>query len=285
MAIRAEVRGPIISVIIPTWREDESTLRSCLTSLFMQSLPKSLYEVIIVNYSPCEDQGLRRLTEEFKEGGLRVKLVTINEEGIGKARNLGVRASSRSVKYLVFMGADDKLSKGLLEATLKLYVSNPYLVAIRYRVRPVIRRLKGVRWALVRLLEEVNMNLIPMLLINLFKQYYLPGWLFSCRRKAFEAVGGFSEDYNVGEDTELGLKLGRCRIVSVKGDEPVLSKDDEGVRPLVAFVGSRYWGEVGSKGLWLGVMGCLACYVTYWAEEVRRRILGRRVWRVRTVRL
>jgi len=269
--------GPLVSVIIPTKGESESTLRSCLTSLLRQSIPKELYEVIVVDYKPDGKSELEGVIGEFKERGLNVKLITIREEGIGKARNLGVRHSSRAVKYLVFMGADDRLAIDFLEGTLKAFSSNPYLAAIRYKVKPVTRYLKGFRGLLVRLMEEINVNLLPKFLINYLKLYYLPGWLFSCRKDIFEIIGGFSEEYNVGEDTDVGLKIRKYGIKLLKeGNREV---------PVVRFLGGRYWGEIGSKGLWRGILGYLACYVTYWAEEFRKLLTGKRVWRVHTVRL
>mgnify|MGYP000173933103 CR=1 FL=1 len=88
---------PILSVIIPVWN-DEARIGLCLDALEAQSLPRELFEVIVV------DNGSTDATAKIVAGRTGVTLLHEAQVGSYAARNLGL---TRAVgDYLAFTDSD-----------------------------------------------------------------------------------------------------------------------------------------------------------------------------------
>lgn len=94
----------LISVIIPV-RNRQEHLRLCLESIFQQTLPPSLYEVIVV------DDGSQDATAEVAES-FQTETIRISNRGPGAARNVGIEAAKGDI--LVFLDADILVAKDYL---------------------------------------------------------------------------------------------------------------------------------------------------------------------------
>jgi len=100
------------SVIIPTHNRTEE-LKKCLRSLFEQSYPSELFEIIVVDDGSQEntESVVRQLGHENTSHSL--VFLKQNHKGPAEARNLGIRKANGSI--LLFLGDDSFATQTLLE--------------------------------------------------------------------------------------------------------------------------------------------------------------------------
>lgn len=106
----------MISVIVPVYNA-EKYLRRCLESILQQSYKD--FEVIIVNDGSVDDS--EKICAEFARGNERIKVITIANNGVSNARNIGLDAAVGD--YISFVDADDYLDVDYLENYMKAAVS------------------------------------------------------------------------------------------------------------------------------------------------------------------
>jgi len=113
-----------VSVIIPTYKPGDY-VRSCLESVFTQSLNKDDYEVIIVLNGPQEPfmSYIKTVVQDYHAD---VTLLYTEEPGVSNARNIGIN-NSRG-EYICFIDDDDVVSSDYLESLL--VVSTPQYVGL-----------------------------------------------------------------------------------------------------------------------------------------------------------
>ncbi|MBQ4244062.1 MAG: glycosyltransferase family 2 protein [Clostridia bacterium] len=92
--------SPKISVIIPVYNV-EQYLRECLDSVVSQTLAD--IEIIAIN-DGSPDNSLSIL-KEYEAKDTRVKIIDKQNEGVGKARNDGIKAAAG--EFVAFMDSDD----------------------------------------------------------------------------------------------------------------------------------------------------------------------------------
>lgn len=107
-----------ISVIIPCYNR-EQTIAECLDSIFAQTLPMEMLEIIVVDDGSTDSTSaiLQQYREKYPE---QIRLVSsdVPSNGfVGKVRNLGM--SYATGEYLSFVDSDDYLEPSMLE---KLYI-------------------------------------------------------------------------------------------------------------------------------------------------------------------
>lgn len=101
-----------ISVIIPAYNCDKY-INKCLDSLETQTINN--FEIIVIN-DGSTDNTLNVLSNYSKRNN-NIKVIDTPNNGIGAARNLGLKKSTG--KYLIFVDADDYVSPNYLEKMLK----------------------------------------------------------------------------------------------------------------------------------------------------------------------
>lgn len=102
------VKAPVISVVIPTWR-DWSQLERCLDALARQTLPRSEMEIVVANNdpaSPCP----------FALAG-NVRVIDVARPGSYAARNAAVRETRG--RYLAFTDSDCVPAPGWAENAVR----------------------------------------------------------------------------------------------------------------------------------------------------------------------
>ena len=99
---------PFLSIVIPVYNGLSNDLSKCLDSIWGQSLPKELYEVICIDDCSTDDTRSWLKEQQKKHSNL---VVIENEKNIrqGGSRNKGVRAAKG--KYIVFIDQDDYYHK------------------------------------------------------------------------------------------------------------------------------------------------------------------------------
>jgi len=198
---RHNANAPLISLIVPTYNR-LPILRKCLAALEAQTLPKSEFEVLVI------DDGSSDGTEEFLRqytSSLGFQRLRQRNSGTGAARRHGV--SHARGDYLLLMNDDTICDPDLLEQHLK-----------------VQRKLGAQRWAVLgsfqyptearcRALTHyfcVDPFMFPQVSMEDGCPYGYSHFItcnLSVRRDAVEEVGSFSSVYKLSEDTELGLRL------------------------------------------------------------------------------
>jgi glycosyltransferase involved in cell wall biosynthesis len=189
----------MISFIIPAYNE-EMELSATLAAIHAAaSGAAEPYEVIVV-----DDASTDATPEIAAQAG--AKVIRINRRQIAAARNAGARAAQG--EYLFFVDADTRINRShITEAITALeagYAGGSARVAVD--------------------------GLIPLwgrILLRAFCTLYFGlnlgagAFLFTTRRN-FEAIGGFDEQYFVGEEVYFSLelrKLGRFKVLR----EPIVT--------------------------------------------------------------
>lgn len=185
------------SFIVPAYNE-EGYLGRCIESIKNQKTKD--YE-IVVSYSPSRDNTL----DIAKKHG--VKIVYVPRCYPGKARN--VAAKKAKGDYLVFMDADVQIPKNFLKVTEKLLERGA--AAVGYGMKP--------------------MENDPEIM-SYFRHFFNPlnryaknlSCCYTVKKPVFAAVGGYDEKREVGEDTEISVRLSRIgKIVFASGVVPKVS--------------------------------------------------------------
>lgn len=103
--------NPKLSIIVPVYNV-EKYLAKCLESLLDQTF--SDFEIICIN-DGSTDHSLEIL-KDFEKKDNRIKIISQQNEGLGAARNVGIRNSTG--KYLGFIDSDDFADKTLFEKAI-----------------------------------------------------------------------------------------------------------------------------------------------------------------------
>jgi len=201
---------PAVSIIIPLYNAVDYT-KKCLASL-ETTLQPGCYELVIVDNNSTD--GTAELLSALPS---TVKILSNSENvGFAKACNQGARMASG--KYLLFLNNDTEAQEGWLEALLETADQNPSIGAVGSRL---LFPDGTIQHAGVLVIED---HQLPDLLVarhvfygqpanmpqaNQPREYQvLTAACLLVRKKAFDAVGGFDEEYwNGYEDVDLCFKL------------------------------------------------------------------------------
>lgn len=178
----------MISVIIPTFNEEEN-IAQCLVSLTHQTLPRSEYEIIVV------DGGSKDATREIAEK-YADKVFIQTSKKVGGARNDGVKAAKGEI--IATTDADCILPPHWIQKIGEDF-SNPAIVQVYGPVYPI---------------EEGTGNRFSLFLANTFSRigyysrtfYYTLGCNTAFRRDAFVRAGMY-RCIDAGDDLEIAMRM------------------------------------------------------------------------------
>jgi glycosyltransferase involved in cell wall biosynthesis len=189
----------MISFIIPAHNEEHELPATLAAIRAAASGLQQVWEIIVVN-----DASTDSTPQIAEEAGARI--VSINRRQIAAARNAGARAAQG--EYLFFVDADTRINRAhVIDAMAAMeagYAGGSARVAMDGFI-PIWGRM------LLRGFSSVYFGL------NLGAGAFL----FTTRRN-FDAIGGFDEQYFVGEEVFFSLairKLGRFKVLR----EPILT--------------------------------------------------------------
>lgn len=182
-----------LSVVIGTYNQKDK-LKQVIESLLHQTLPLSLYEIIIVDSSSTDVTD--KMVEEFLKRPNNIKYIKQENFGRPGARNRGV---TESVGEIIFLTDADMLADTfILEEHLKAHANHKNAsfegLTINPDKKPYIKeKLKSgqkIRWS-----------------------YFLTGNL-SIRKDTIVKAGMFDLDFSGygWEDIELGYRLNKAKI-------------------------------------------------------------------------
>ena len=190
----------MISVIIPTYNGSEMLCKS-LPTWFEQSLPKTEYEVIVVDNGSTDDT--RSRVEKLIISQPNVHYLYESARGATAARHAG--AHKAKGEYLVFADNDGLYNHECLASILDVFRQNSLCVAVACKIEIVWDEIEPDWIAPYKyLLGQLDYG--PIIEYN--PEYYLNGGLMSVRKDVFERLGGFNPDligrYLIG-DGDLGF--------------------------------------------------------------------------------
>jgi len=186
---------PSISIVVPVYNGG-GAFRRCLVSLSRWCPPAELVRTEIIVVSDGESDGSWRVAEEFGAKVIRLK----ESKGPARARNIGANAATGDIVF--FVDADVEILPDTVEGVARSFAKDPALTALigSYDDAP----------GAPNFLSQYK---------NLFHHYTHQtasldastfwGACGAMRRTAFQAVGGFDENYRKPciEDIELGYRL------------------------------------------------------------------------------
>jgi glycosyltransferase involved in cell wall biosynthesis len=175
-----------ISVIIPTFNEERG-IEATLRSLSRQTIPRSEYEIIIVDGNSTDR------TREVAQG-LADRVILQKGKGVGGARNDGVAVARGRI--VVHTDGDAIVPEGWLETIRSIFRGD--VVCVCGPDSP--REAEGRYRAFYGVVNSF------VYLASLMGFVWTRGANTSVRRDAFVAIGGYS-DLPILDDGELGLRL------------------------------------------------------------------------------
>lgn len=103
----------IITVVVPVYNA-EKYLKRCIDSIISQTYVN--LDIILVNDGSTDRSG--NICDEYAKRDSRVRVIHKENEGVSRARNVGIQDASG--KYLIFVDSDDYLNKFYVE---KMYTT------------------------------------------------------------------------------------------------------------------------------------------------------------------
>ncbi len=196
----------MISVIIPAYNA-EKTLPATLRALQSQTIPKNLYEIIVID--DASKDGTTGVAREF---GVRNRRQ--NKEGPAAARNLGVRIARGDI--VLFTDSDCVPKADWIEKMVKP-LEDPRVAGVMGRY---LTRQKEFCARFVQLEFEERFSILR----NFDNIDLVPSFAAAFRRSIFEEVGGFNAHYPLAnnEDVELSYKIASRGYKMVFADDAIV---------------------------------------------------------------
>jgi lipopolysaccharide/colanic/teichoic acid biosynthesis glycosyltransferase/glycosyltransferase involved in cell wall biosynthesis len=185
---------PLASIIVPVYNS-EKIITECLQALKKQTLPRHLYEIIVV------DDGSTDQTEDVVEKIGGVRFLTQNHHGPAAARNLGARNAKGEI--LLFTDSDCVPTENWLEEMLRPF-NNPEVKGAKGIYKTHQKRLVPRFVQLEYETKYDRMSQFPTIdFIDTYSAAY--------RKSLFLANGGFESLFKTPsvEDQEFSFRLAR----------------------------------------------------------------------------
>lgn len=179
-----------ISVIIPTFNE-ERYLPSCIKSVLNQTLPRDMYEIIVVD-SYSSDR-TSKIAKKYAD-----RVLYAPREGAGAARNAGADVAKGEI--LLFLDADTLICKNFMEELLK-NCTEKLIVGGTCTIHPS----DGTPFG------NAFFNFINMLyrLVYFFDKPHAQTKCCFYRKNVFRSIGGFNKNLIITEDQEIAWRAGK----------------------------------------------------------------------------
>jgi len=187
-----------LSVIIPTFNRPD-LLSVCLESFIDLDYPDKDWELILVNDGG--DRSFSTITTDILDQ-LPLTLIDIEHGGPAKARNAGAEIAQG--EFLVFTDDDCRVDKNWLRAFEGCFANSTFVALGGKILNSHPGSVPAKTWSryMDYLREEVMQDSEGNLLLLL-------GNNLAYRRKIFQEIGGFNEEFPfaAAEDSELGIRL------------------------------------------------------------------------------
>jgi cellulose synthase/poly-beta-1,6-N-acetylglucosamine synthase-like glycosyltransferase len=199
-----------VSVIVPA-RNEELNILHCLDAIAVQSFPKELIEVIIVD-DHSDDKTLAIINGWADEQTFNTKTISLSS-GTGKKQAISEAIKTATGELIVTTDADCTMSREWLLTIVAYYEKHsPEMI-----VGMVTLNEKKYFLSLFQSLELIGLTGIGGAGIYFDRPLLCNGANLAYTKKAFEETGGyhFSEKSSSGDDTTLMFRVAKKNIGSV----------------------------------------------------------------------
>lgn len=212
----------MISIVIPTLNRPEELI--ILLIMLINVETNSDFEIIIVDDSKEDKSSL--IPKSIRP---RIRYIHRGEKlGVSSARNVGAEAAKG--EYLIFLDDDDDLTESWLSDFFKAAESAPDLVFCDMK-----RVESSGKERIEKSLFDKNNNLL--------KSIFIPGaWMI--RKELFFEIGGYDEQLNYAENTELFIRLQQRELIVKripKANFIYFPSEDGGSKNLRNMIDSLSW--------------------------------------------
>lgn len=182
---------PIVSVIIPAYNADQS-LGNQLEALHNQNF-EGEWEAIVVDNGSTDNTVI--VVKKYQQVMPNLRLVQASERrNRSYARNQGVKAAQGNL--LLFCDADDVVSDNWITAMTDALQEHT-LVICPAETRLLRQSAQNKTYLNRTSLKDIYLNFLPVAM----------GCNSGVKREAFEATGGFSENFPRNQDVDLSWRL------------------------------------------------------------------------------
>lgn len=190
-----------ISVVIPMYNSQD-WIEETLKSVLDQTYPAERIETIVVDDASTDDSVILAKAFLASHGMRGTVIVRERNGGVGAARNAGWRAASGD--WIQFLDADDLLAPGKFELQVASISRAKDDVAVICSSWRRLSRIRGT-WQPHGPVTSPGLDRQLLLkLVTLNAGFLGPALI---RKRALEAITGFSEEVTHAEDSHLMLKI------------------------------------------------------------------------------
>ena len=187
---------PSMSIIVPTYNR-KAQLEKCISSILAQNFGKNKFEIIVVDDGSREsaESAIKKLCNE-NHSQIQVQYFYIKEAGRSAVRNFG--AGKANSPLLVFVDDDCTAERNFLSSIEAFFNSHPNAAACSNKY--------GIEYEGSSLKFPPAKGAEKQLFYSYFERLLAASNL-AVRKKAFIEVGGFVENNEIAEDSDLAMKL------------------------------------------------------------------------------
>lgn len=244
------MKGPFISVIIPTYNR-EDTIKYCLESVLNQTY--SNIEIIIVD--DCSSDKTIDIIKSYND--TRIKLIQLDQNsGAQKARNVGIKAATAD--WIALQDSDDEWLLDKLEKQVTILEKNNFNDYLVIHSDAILLDLINNERRLFNIPKVEGENVYPVLLSH--SSPFFQAMLTS--KKAFEEIDYLDENVPSYQEWDTSIRLAKiCEFIQM--DEPT-------------FIYYLHEGETISKSLKRDIEG-----YEYIINKFKKEIIkycGKKIW-------
>lgn len=202
---------PNVSVIIPVYN-GERYIAETIESVIAQTEPS--WELIAVD-DGSPDNSLEVLEQYAKKMPDRIRVITVSNGGVSRARNIGAAAARGT--YIAFLDQDDLFAPEKIRRQKEMFERDRSLGISFTNEALIDGDGKVLQENVLKLGPEHRGSVFETLLFNNF----IPISSVIIKKNLFEKTGGFSPKYSLAEDLDFLLRAARDIKVDYI-DEPLL---------------------------------------------------------------
>ena len=191
--------APAVSVIVPAYNEEVNIVRT-VDNLKQQDYP-ALHIYLVDDGS--KDHTLGKVMEKFGNDG---KVTVLAKKNGGKASALNYGIAACKMDFVVCVDADTQLQADAVSRLMKHFIADEAgrVGAVAGNVKVGNQRNMLTYWQAIEYTTSQNFDRMAYSSINAVT--VVPGAIGAFRKKALEAVGGFTTD-TLAEDCDLTMSI------------------------------------------------------------------------------